>query len=103
MKDEWARAFILRPTSPLHSSPFTLLLALPWHNAMASEFLEAFVSMLPVNAGGRSGTIAPRHGSYRPFARHTASARSTMLRIRFMQGPPLLAPRASQTLLIELQ
>src|SRR5260370_31001606 len=89
-------SFVLRPLSPftLHPSlfSFTLLLALPWHNAMASVFLEAFVSMLPVNAGGRSGTIAPRHGSYRPFARCTASGRSTMLRIRFIEGPPLLAP-----------
>ena len=70
---------------------------------MANVFLEAFVSMLPVNAGGRSGTIAPRHGSYRPFARHTVSGRSTMLRIRVIEGPPLLAPGDSGSVVVELE
>jgi hypothetical protein len=70
---------------------------------MSTEFLEAFVSMLPVNAGGRSGTIAPRHGSYRPFARCTGSGHPRMLRIRFIEGPPRLAPGDSGSVVVELE
>ena len=70
---------------------------------MGNEFLEAYVSMLPVNAGGRSGTITPRDGSYRPFARRTVSGEAAMLRIRFIEGPPLLAPGDSASVVLELE
>lgn len=59
--------------------------------------------MLPIDAGGRDGAVAPREGSYRPFARRAGSADTRMLRIRFIEGPPLLAPGDSASVVIELE
>jgi hypothetical protein len=35
-----------------------------------STFIEAMLLLLPADAGGRTAPVAPREGSYRPFARH---------------------------------
>ncbi|HEY3054061.1 MAG TPA: hypothetical protein VGK04_11810, partial [Thermoanaerobaculia bacterium] len=55
-----------------------------------SDFLEAVVTMLPREAGGRSSPVSPRDGSYRPFARFLSGG--PLLRVRFIEGPPTLAP-----------
>jgi hypothetical protein len=38
-----------------------------------SMYLEAMLLLLPPDVGGRRATVAPREGSYRPFARFDAS------------------------------
>ena len=53
-----------------------------------ATFLEAIVTMLPADAGGRASVFAPRDGSYRPFVR----VDDAMLRVRFIEGPPVVAP-----------
>jgi hypothetical protein len=63
------------------------------------DFIEAIVAMLPQDAGGRSGIVAPREGSYRPFAR----AGGEQLRIRFIEGPPQLAPGCDELVMIEVE
>ena len=54
-----------------------------------SDFIEAIVVMLPREAGGRATAIAPREGNYRPYVR---DAEGPLLRVRFIEGPPTLAP-----------
>jgi len=63
------------------------------------DFIEAVVAMLPADAGGRTGVVAPREGSYRPFAR----IGSERLRIRFIEGPPQLAPGRDALVMIEVE
>jgi hypothetical protein len=63
------------------------------------SYLEAVVSLLPADAGGPRHTIAPRDGSYRPFAR----ACESRLRIRFIEGPPLLAPGQAARVVVEVE
>jgi hypothetical protein len=48
-----------------------------------SGFLEAIVTLLPADAGGRSHPIAPREGNYRPALR-TARNGAATLPIRFI-------------------
>lgn len=64
-----------------------------------SEYLEAIVSLYPLEAGGRARPVAPREGSYRPFAR----AGELLLRLRFIEGPPLLAPGDAGRVVAELE
>ncbi len=66
-----------------------------------SDFVEAVVTLLPPEAGGRRGSISPRDGSYRPFLR--AAAGGPMLRVRFIEGPPALAPGDSDLVVLELE
>jgi hypothetical protein len=54
-----------------------------------SEFVELFVTLLPADAGGRTSAIAPRNGTYRPFVRTPQGNRA---RVRFLEGPPQIAP-----------
>ncbi len=65
-----------------------------------SDFLEAVVTLLPTDAGGRSNAVSPRDGSYRPFARLPGGA---LLRLRFIEGPPRLAPGHSGRVVVELE
>jgi hypothetical protein len=53
-----------------------------------NDFLEALVVLLPFEAGGRPRPIAPREGNYRPCL----NARDGSMNIRFIEGPPELAP-----------
>jgi translation elongation factor EF-Tu-like GTPase len=64
-------------------------------------FLEALVTFLPTDAGGRALPVAPREGTYRPHAR--AGAGEPLLRIRFIEGPPLLAPGQHARVVVELE
>jgi hypothetical protein len=64
-----------------------------------SDYLEAVVSLLPADAGGCAHTIAPRDGSYRPFAR----ADESRLRLRFIEGPPLLGPGQAARVVVEVE
>jgi len=62
-------------------------------------FLEAIALLLPSDAGGRAAAVSPRDGSYRPFAR----AAESRLRIRMIEGPPLLAPGQSARVVVEVE
>jgi hypothetical protein len=64
-----------------------------------SGFLEAIALLLPSDAGGRAAAVSPRDGSYRPFAR----AEESRLRIRMIEGPPLLAPGQSARVVVEVE
>lgn len=66
-----------------------------------SDFIEAMVTLLPRDAGGRRHPVSPREGSYRPFAR--VSAGGPLLRVRFIEGPPTLAPGDSDRVVLELE
>lgn len=65
-----------------------------------AHFLEALVTLLPAEAGGRSTSISPRDGSYRPFA---ISAGGDRLRIRVIEGPPSIAPGGNGSVVAELE
>ena len=64
-----------------------------------ATFLEAMLLLLPPDAGGRSAPVAPREGSYRPYARHGPR----IVRARVFEGPPLLAPGDSDRVMLELE
>jgi hypothetical protein len=64
------------------------------------NFLEALVTLLPADAGGRTSSIAPRDGSYRPFA---VSSGGERLRIRIIEGPPTIAPGQDGNVVVELE
>ena len=66
-----------------------------------SDFVEAVVTLLPPEAGGRDGVISPRDGSYRPFLR--VSGGGPTMRVRFIEGPPTLAPGDSDLVVLELE
>lgn len=64
-----------------------------------SVYLEAMLLLLPPEAGGRSGPVAPREGSYRPFA----AVDGVLIRALLLEGPPLLAPGDAARVMIELE
>ncbi len=64
-----------------------------------STFLEAMLLLLPPDAGGRSAPVAPREGSWRPFARHGPR----IVRACVFEGPPLLAPGEEDRVMLELE
>ena len=64
-----------------------------------STFLEAMLLLLPPDAGGRSAPVAPREGSYRPFARHGPR----VVRACLFEGPPLLGPGEEDGVMLELE
>jgi hypothetical protein len=64
-----------------------------------STFVEAMLLLLPPDAGGRSAPVAPREGSYRPFARHGPR----VVRARLFEGPPLLGPGEEDRVMLELE
>lgn len=66
-----------------------------------TDFLEAVVTMLPPDIGGRTDPVLPRAGSYRPFARLRSGG--PLLRVRFIEGPPTLAPGDSDRVVLELE
>lgn len=57
--------------------------------------------MLPPEAGGRLSPFAPRDGSYQAFIR--VRDEKTMLRVRFIEGPPVIAPGDSARVVVELE
>jgi len=64
-----------------------------------ATFLEAMLLLLPPDAGGRSEPVAPREGSYRPFARHGPR----VVRARLFEGPALLGPGEEDRVMLELE
>ena len=66
-----------------------------------SDFIEAMVTLLPSEAGGRTDAVLPRDGSYRPFARFRSGG--PPLRVRFIEGPPRLGPGDSGRVVLELE
>lgn len=64
-----------------------------------STFLEAMLLLFPPDAGGRNAPVAPREGSYRPYARHGPRT----VRARIFEGPPLLAPGEEDRVMLELE
>ena len=65
-----------------------------------SDFIEILVTLLPSDAGGRSSSIAPRNGTYRPFVR---SAHGERARVRFLEGPPRIAPGDAALVVAEVE
>lgn len=63
-----------------------------------SVYVEAMLLLLPPDAGGRMTPVAPREGSYRPFAR----AAGQMMRATLLEGPPRLAPGDEARVVLEL-
>ena len=62
-------------------------------------YVEAMLLLLPPEAGGRHTPIAPREGSYRPFARLGTAT----IRARLIEGPPLLAPGDEARVVLEIE
>jgi hypothetical protein len=67
--------------------------------ASGHMFIEAMLLLLPADAGGRSAPVAPREGSYRPFARHGPRT----VRARVFEGPTQLAPGEEDRVMLELE
>ena len=63
-------------------------------------YLEAIVLLFPRDAGGRASAVSPRDGNYRPFAH---SEGGPMLRLRFIEGPPSIAPGESARVVAEIE
>ena len=67
-----------------------------------SGFLEAIVTLLPADAGGRVRPIAPRDGNYSPSLR-SASFDAMTIPIRFIEGPPWIAPGQDGRVVVEIE
>ena len=66
-----------------------------------SDYVEAVVTLFPSDAGGRRTVVLPRDGSYRPFVR--LGSAGPLLRVRFIEGPPVLAPGDSGRIVLEVE
>jgi translation elongation factor EF-Tu-like GTPase len=64
-----------------------------------SGYIEGMLLLLPRDAGGRATAIAPRDGSYMPFAQ----VDDVIVRARVIEGPPLLAPGDEARVVVELE
>ena len=64
-----------------------------------TAFLEAVVTFLPREAGGRQNPVSPREGSYRPFI----GSGTARLRVRFIEGPPRLEPGDTGRVVLEIE
>jgi hypothetical protein len=65
-------------------------------------FLEAIVTLLPADAGGRVRAIAPRDGNYCPSVR-TALRDASPIPIRVIEGPPWIAPGQDGRVVVEIE
>lgn len=65
-----------------------------------SGFVEILVTLLPSDAGGRTSPVAPRNGTYRPEVR---SAQGDLARVRFLEGPPQIAPGDAALVVAEIE
>ena len=68
-------------------------------NAFMSAYVEATLLLLPREAGGRQTAVAPRDGSYRPFA----WIDEHLTRIRLLEGPAALAPGEEARVVLEIE
>lgn len=64
-----------------------------------ASYVEATLLLLPPAAGGRERAVAPREGSYRPFA----WIDDRLARIRVLEGPPLLQPGEEARVVLEIE
>ena len=64
-----------------------------------SAYVEATLLLLPHEAGGRQTAVAPREGSYRPFA----WIDEQLIRIRVLEGPAVLAPGDEARVVLEIE
>ena len=64
-----------------------------------SAYVEATLFLLPHEAGGRLNAVAPRDGSYRPFA----WIAEQLTRIRLFEGPAVLAPGEEARVMLEIE
>lgn len=67
---------------------------------LVTDFIEAVVTLLPREAGGRRNPVSPREGSYRPFI---GSPDGDRLRVRFIEGPPVLSPGETARVVLEIE
>lgn len=58
------------------------------------------MTLIPESAGGRTSPVAPRNGTYRPLVR---SPRGDQARVRFLEGPPQIAPGDGALVVAELE
>ena len=65
------------------------------------DLIEAVMTLLPSDAGGRIGAVAPRDGSYWPFAR--SADVDDLFRIRLIEGPPRLWPGDAARVVAEIE
>ena len=65
------------------------------------NYLEALVTFLPAEAGGRARPVEPREGNYRPHARLAPG--EPLLRVRFIEGPPQIAPGQEARVVVEIE
>jgi hypothetical protein len=65
-----------------------------------SVYVEAMLLLLPPDAGGRTAPVAPREGSYRPFARLDDGP---LIRALLFEGPPLVAPGDAARVMLEVE
>ncbi len=66
-----------------------------------STFIEAVITLLPVDAGGRTRGVPPRDGSYRPFVRLANGHQ--IFRVRLIEGPPLVEVGTSASVVVEVE
>lgn len=64
-----------------------------------SAYVEAMLLLLPPDAGGRATAVAPREGSYRPFA----WIGEQLTRIRLLEGPAHLSPGEEARVVLEIE
>src|SRR5688500_5433471 len=64
-----------------------------------AAYVEATLLLLSHEAGGRQTAVAPRDGSYRPFA----WIDEQLTRIRLLEGPALLAPGEEARVVLEIE
>jgi hypothetical protein len=67
-----------------------------------SGFLEAIVTLLPADAGGRIRPIAPRDGNYCPALRSSLQD-APAIPIRFIEGPPWIGPGQDGRVVVEIE
>jgi hypothetical protein len=65
-----------------------------------SDFIELLVTLLPPEAGGRTHPVAPRSGTYRATVRSPHGERA---RVRFLEGPPQIAPGEAALVVAEVE
>lgn len=68
-------------------------------SASVVSYLEAMLLLLPPEAGGRETAVAPREGSYCPYA----VIDDRLARLRLLEGPPRLAPGEEARVVLEVE
>lgn len=64
---------------------------------LAMAYIEAVMLLCPTEAGGRTTSVEPREGSYRPFVLDA----ERLVRVRVIEGPPRLHPGDAARVVLE--